>query len=125
MPQGTGKLSGAANKKSSVSQKRSIQKTKTVIKRNNAHSKHTKVEVTKAINKRIHSEVAAKATSAGVNFNFTDLKTKGEQTVQRQLAIRNKKQRVNKRRTQGPDGQYNFQPWHMAYINDKFYDRFE
>ena len=106
MAQGTGKLAG--KKKSAVSQKRLAQqtKTKTAVKRNNAHSKHTKIEVTKKINKKIEAEIAAKAVIAGINFKFDDLKQRGEKTVQRQLAMRNKKQLVNKRRTQGAEGQY-------------------
>jgi hypothetical protein len=107
MPQGSNKLS-STKKKSVVSQKRQAAqlKTKTAVKRNNAHSKHTKIEVTKKINKKIESEIAAKAVSAGINFKFDDLKAKGEKTNARQLALRNKKQLVNKRRTQGADGQY-------------------
>jgi hypothetical protein len=105
MPQGGGsKLSG--RKKSAVSQKRTTQKTKTVIKRNNSHSKYTKVEVTKKINKKIENEIAAKAVSAGAHFRFQDIKDRGEKTVKRQLAMRNKKQLVNKRRTMGPDGAF-------------------
>jgi hypothetical protein len=109
MPQGlvgNSKVGAGKHKKSAVSQQRTLQKQKTVIKRNNSHSKHTKVEVTKKINKNIESAVAAKALSAGTQFRFKDLKERGEHTVKRQLALRNKKQLVNKRRTMGSDGQF-------------------
>lgn len=108
MPQGSAKMSSAKSK-SAASLKRQAQMKKsksTVIKRNNPHSKHTKIEVTKKINKKIESEIAAKAVSAGIKFKFDDLSKRGEQTVQRQIAMRNKKELAKKRRTRGADGQY-------------------
>jgi hypothetical protein len=55
--------------------------------------KSTETTVTKSINKRIETVVAAKAISVGTNFFLSDVAQKGKKEHDAQIKERNKKQK--------------------------------